>query len=272
MNDRQLPVSEDELHALVDGELSDDRRHDVEAWLASHPEDAARVAGWRAQAELIRLRYGGAANQPVPEDRFAIERLLRAERPGRWLAAVAALAMFAIGGLAGWFGRGAWDGGPAAKSITTEAIDAHKLYVVEVRHPVEVPGEEAAHLQQWLSRRVEHEVRAPDLQPLGLKLVGGRLLPGPKGAAAFFMYEGASGERFTLYCSRAGAPDTALRYQAAGAVAAFYWIDRDFSYVVSGPADRDRLQKVAESAYEQLENRVPRRDRSTQRRSTLLVQ
>ena len=81
MNDRPLPVSEDELHALVDGELADDRRPDVEAWLASRPEDAARVADWRAQAELIRLRYGGAPNQPVPEDRFAIDRLLRQHRP-----------------------------------------------------------------------------------------------------------------------------------------------------------------------------------------------
>jgi anti-sigma factor RsiW len=270
MNAPQLPVSEDELHALADGELADDRRDEVETWLANHPEDAARVAAWHAQAELIRQRYGGVADEPVPA-RFGLERVLRAQRPWRRWAAAAALVAFVAGGLAGWFGRGAWDGGPLVKSITAEAMDAHKLYVVEVRHPVEVPGEDAAHLQQWLSRRIEHQLRAPDLAPLGLKLVGGRLLPGPKGAAAFFMYEGASGERFTLYCSRAAAPDTALRFRAAGSVAAFYWTERDFGYVVSGPADRDRLQKIAETAYEQLESRTPGTDRSPGR-STLLVQ
>ena len=35
-----------------------DRRDAVEAWLANHPDDAARVAAWRAQAEAIRARYG----------------------------------------------------------------------------------------------------------------------------------------------------------------------------------------------------------------------
>ena len=40
-------ISEDELHAYVDGELPADRRGAVEAWLASHAEDAARVAAWR---------------------------------------------------------------------------------------------------------------------------------------------------------------------------------------------------------------------------------
>ena len=44
-----------------------------------------------------------------------------------------------------------------------------------------------------------------------------------------------------------------MRYSAAGQVAAFYWIERDKAYVVSGPADRDRLLKVAQSTYDQVE-------------------
>ena len=60
------PVTEDELHAYVDGELPADRRHAVEAWLATHPEDAARVAAWRAQADALRARFGGIAEQQVP--------------------------------------------------------------------------------------------------------------------------------------------------------------------------------------------------------------
>ena len=61
MNDQDSPITEDELHAYVDGELPADRRGAVEGWLASHPEDAARVAAWRAQAEAIRARYGAVA-------------------------------------------------------------------------------------------------------------------------------------------------------------------------------------------------------------------
>src|SRR5436190_949099 len=132
--DREPPVIEEELHAFVDGELPAERHAVVEQWLATHADDAARVAAWRTQAE---------------------------------------------------------------------AIEAHRLYVVEVRHPVEVPGSEATHLAQWLSRRIGYSLRAPDLDGSGLKLVGGRLLPSSAGlGAAFFMYEGTTGERFTVYCRK----------------------------------------------------------------------
>src|SRR5882724_2231622 len=255
MTDHNSPVTQDELHAYLDGELPQDRRAAVEAWLARHPEDAAMVAAWRQQADMLRSRYGGVAAEPVPR-RLSLDRLARRER--RWVryAAVALIAAFLAGGTAGWFGRGAFEGPRAsAQTLTADAIDAYRLYAVEVRHPVEVPGAEEAHLVQWLSKRLDYEVRAPDLAVLGLKLVGGRLLPGPAGPAAFFMYEGNSGERFTLYCSRARSPETALRYSAAGSVAAFYWIERDRAYVVSGPTDRDRLLKVAQAAYDQIESR-----------------
>ena len=83
-----------------------------------------------------------------------------------------------------------------------DALEAHRLYVVEVRHPVEVPGSERSHLQQWLTKRCGWDVRAPELAAAGLKLVGGRLLPGPSGPASFLMYESASGERFTIYTAK----------------------------------------------------------------------
>ncbi len=253
MIDRNRPVTQDELHAYIDGELPQERRAEVEAWLARHPDDATMVAAWRAQVEMLHARYGGIVHEPVPP-RLSLDRLARSSR--RWMryAAAAAVAAFLAGGSVGWFGRGVLEAPRgSAKTLTAEAIDAYRLYAVEVRHPVEVPGAEEAHLVQWLSKRLDYAVRAPNLGPLGLKLVGGRLLPGPAGPAAFFMYEGTSGERFTLYCSRVKSPETALRYSASDQVAAFYWIDDDKAYVVSGPADRDRLLKVAQSAYDQLE-------------------
>ena len=253
MTDRDLPVTEDELHAYVDGELPADRRPTVEAWLAEHPDDMARVEAWRALAEAIRARYGAVATEPVPA-RLSLRQIERAGRSWRGMAAAAAVAAFVIGGAAGWFAHGVATPAPnAAARSTAEAVDAYKLYVVEVRHPVEVPGNEEAHLTQWLSRRVGYPLRIPDLSPVGLKLVGGRLLPGPRGAAAFFMYEGQSGERFTLYSTRAGGPDSALRYNDDGKVGALYWADGDVAYVVNGEANRERLHKVAESVYAQLE-------------------
>jgi anti-sigma factor RsiW len=220
----ERPVTEDELHAYVDGKLPPDRRAAVEVWLASHPEERARVTTWRDQMDAIRARFG--ATEPVPP-RFDTDRLLRAGDRWKKLAALAAALAFVVGGASGWVARS--EIGPPQRTasgferFTAEALDAYKLYVVEVRHPVEVPGSEQEHLVQWLSKRVGYQLLAPNLDRVGLKLVGGRLLPGPTGAAAFFMYESASGERYTLYTARSNGRETALRYNANGPATAVYW-------------------------------------------------
>jgi anti-sigma factor RsiW len=258
MTDPDMPVTEDELHAYVDGELAPDRRSAVEAWLAAHPDDMTRVKAWRALADAIRARYGAVATEPVPA-RLSLRQIERAGRAWGSIAAAATIAAFLVGGATGWTVHDVTTPRPnAAAASTAEAVDAYKLYVVEVRHPVEVPGNEEAHLTQWLSKRVGYQLRIPDLSPVGLKLVGGRLLPGPRGAAAFFMYESKTGERFTLYSTRAGGPDSALRYNVDGQVGALYWADGDVAYVVNGEANRERLHTVAESVYAQLE-RAPAR-------------
>jgi anti-sigma factor RsiW len=258
MIDREQTVTEDELHAYVDGELAPERRGAVEAWLAAHPDDAARVAAWRQQAELIQARYGGVANEKPPQ-RLEVARLARRRRYGMGaLAAAAVIAAFVAGGAAGWFARGVEVASSSDLTrFTTDALDAYRLYAVEVRHPVEVPGDQRPHLVEWLSKRLGAPLRAPELERLGLKLVGGRLLPGPTGASAFFMYEGPSGERFTLYCGHTSDQETALRYTAGEHNAAYYWVDRDLAYVLIGPAERDRLHAIAQAAYDQIDLRTP---------------
>ncbi len=251
------PVTEDELHAYVDGELPADRREAVSGWLAAHPDEAALVAAWVAQADAIRARYGAIVNEPVPAQ-LKLDQIIKRDRfaARRWIsiAAAACLAAFLIGGGAGWIAHGAVSAAPnSADTITADALEAYKLYVVEVRHPVEVPGNERPHMTAWLTKRLGYQQHIPDLQNMGLKLVGGRLLPGPTGAAAFYMYEGPSGERFTIYSAPAKAQETALRYKGADRFAAFYWVDDKHAYVVSGPANREQLEKVTRAAWEQID-------------------
>ena len=257
MIDRDQIVGEDELNSYVDGELPAERLGAVEAWLGSHPDDAVKVAAWRQQAELIRARYGAAVNEKPPR-RLNVDRLTR-RRYGALAAGIAATLMALVaGGVAGWTARGAVAANPSNLALfTSDALDAHRLYTVEVRHPVEVPGDQQPHLQDWLSKRVGSPLRPPDLNKLGLKLVGGRLLPGPTGPTAFFMYEGASGERFTLYCGRTSDQQTALLYTMGEHNAAYYWVDGNVAYVLSGPPQQDRLHEIAKSAYDQIDQRTP---------------
>jgi anti-sigma factor RsiW len=252
MTDSNIPVTEDELHAYVDNELPGERLAAVEAWLSTHSDDAARVASWRAMRDALQAKYGAVADEPVPP-RLSLDALARP--PRRWMmgAIAATLAAFVAGGSVGWIAHGASAKQSMFANFTTDALDAHRLYVVEVRHPVEVAGNDRAHLQQWLSKRCGYQVRAPELDTNGLKLVGGRLLPGPNGPAAFLMYENASGERFTIYASRAHTEATQMRYAANNGNGAMFWADRGVGYVVSGPTDRDRLQHVARLVYDQYE-------------------
>ncbi len=252
MTEPNMPVTEDELHAYVDNALPAERRGDVEAWLKTHPGDAERVRSWRAMADLLHARYDSVLDEAVPK-RLEIDEL--EQRPRRWIygAIAATLVAFVAGGSAGWVARGATAAPSAFQNFTVDALDAHRLYVVEVRHPVEVAGSERAHLQQWLSKRVGYEIKAPELDASGLKLVGGRLLPGPEAPAAFFMYESPSGERYTLYTSRAATGTTQMRYASQDKDGAMFWAEKGVGYVVSGPTDRDRLNQVARLVYDQTE-------------------
>jgi hypothetical protein len=71
MVEREPSVSEEDLHAYVDGQVAGGDCAAIEKWLESHPEDAARVAAWHAQADAIRARYGavaidGGRGSPLP--------------------------------------------------------------------------------------------------------------------------------------------------------------------------------------------------------------
>jgi anti-sigma factor RsiW len=257
MNDRDQFVGEDELNAYVDGELPADRCSAVEAWLATHPDDAAKVAAWRKHVELIRARYGAVADEKPPQ-RLDVVRLTRRHRSAWAAVAAAVILAFLGGGAAGWALHSVETRNPSDLALfTTDALDAYRLYSVEVRHPVEVPGDQRPHLVEWLSKRVGSPLLAPELDNVGLKLVGGRLLPGPTGATAFFMYEGPSGERFTLYCGRTSDQETALRYTTGEQNAAYYWVDQNLFYVLSGPAQQDKLHDIAQAAYDQIDRRTP---------------
>jgi anti-sigma factor RsiW len=254
MIDRDQIVSEDELGAYADGELPAERRSAVEAWLATHPDDAAKVAAWRKLGDLVRMRYGTVAEEKPPQ-RLDVTRLARRHRYSM-LATIAAAVILAFlgGGVAGWAIHGVESRGPSDLALfTTDALDAYRLYTVEVRHPVEVPGDQRPHLVEWLSKRVGSPLRAPELGQMGLTLIGGRLLPGPTGATAFFMYEGPSGERFTLYCGRTSDREMALRYTTGEQNAAYYWVDQNLFYVLSGPAEQNKLHDIAQAAYDQID-------------------
>ncbi len=241
-------VNEAELHSYVDGGLSETARAEIEAWLRAHPEDADRVRAYAEQNAMLRSLYDPVLHEPVPA-------VLLAVRVRAWRLYAAAAAIFALGIGLGWFVRGEFIIPQVVPtSLARQAATAHVVYSPEVRHPVEVTAKEEDHLVGWLSKRLGTTLKAPKLGPLGYDLVGGRLLSGPQGPVAHFMYQDGRGQRLTLYVSRQrGEPrDTAFRFSQEDRVSVFYWVDGNFGYALSGEIKREQLLQVAEVVYKQL--------------------
>nr|AUN37328.1 transmembrane regulator protein PrtR [uncultured bacterium] len=247
-----------DLHALVDGLLSPERRAQVEAEVAADPAMHDESVAWRQQRELLRRLGMRASEASIP-----IAMLDPLRKPRRtWLGWAGGVAAAAAIGCAGWIAHALYAGHEQVADVRArfvrDAVSAHAVYVPEVRHPVEVGADQSAHLVQWLSKRLGAQLKAPDLQPKGYDLVGGRLLPGPDGARAQFMYQDASGVRVTLYVTvlnKSSAPtETSFRFSEGKPTSAFYWLDGGFGYALAGNLPRTRLLELSETVYAQLAN------------------
>ncbi len=249
-------ITEQDLLAYADGQLADDKRAAVEKHLADDPRASETMKTWQAQNEAIAALYGHVADEAIPERlkprRIAID--IEQRRTSWRRFAAAAVLMLGIGIAGGWFGRGILDpASVSAASIVQEAISAHKLYVPEVLHPVEVAAAQSDHLKAWLSKRLDRSVEIPDLRFAGFNLVGGRLLPAGSNPAAQFMYEDKSGHRITLFISpAANGVETAFRFVRENHLESFYWTDEAKSCALVGDLPRDKLHRIALKAYEQL--------------------
>lgn len=261
------PIAETDLHAYVDGQLPPARQAEVAAWLAAHPDDAARVEAWRAQKLALRQRFDAVLDEPIPESlRRLTEAAVDREKRPNWLPVwslqrlAAGIAIAVLGGAAGWFGHATWapaDAMAKAVPLPHQAAIAHVVYSPDVRRPVEVGAEQEEQLVKWLTKRLGVPVSVPKLGSVGFELVGGRLLPGNAGPVAQFMYQDAGGQRLTLYVSTemAGNRETGFRFAREGKINVFYWIDGRFGYALSGGIGKDALARVATAVYDQLDGR-----------------
>jgi len=255
----ELPVNEADLQAYADGRLTAERRALVEAWLATRPEEAERVAAYQRLGKEVRTAYEAMLSEPVPERLAQAATRRFAWRQAAAIAGWIALGV-ALGAPAGWQlrpERPVAQAAPEGTLIARRAAVAHATYSPEVRHPVEVGADDEQHLVNWLSKRLGIKVRAPKLDEAGMSLVGGRLLPGENGPVAQFMYQSQNGKRLTLYVRTEASHnrETAFRYARENNVGVFYWIDREVGYAcASADLSKDELLRVANLVYKQLES------------------
>lgn len=251
-------VTEQEVHAFVDGQLSPERAAEVALAVSQDPDLVQRVNTYREQNAALRTLMAPLLDEPVPVrlTRFATPSARFGLRNPWPLAAAASLLLgVALGGALGWYSRGesiVRGGNPI--SFQSQAALIHSVYSKEARHPVEVWAAEEEHLVAWLSKRVNEPLKAPKLAEFGFNLVGGRLVATHRQPTAMFMYQNAENQRLTLTVRRdvEDHRDTAFRFSAENNVAVFYWIDRDCGYALSGEIEKGQLLTIARSVYGQL--------------------
>ena len=276
MNDPQTPISEEDLHAYVDGALSAGRREQVERAIELNPALAARVSDYFSLNNMFHERYDRVLNEPIPA-RLRTLKKARWSGAANWprFAGMAAALVAGIGiGIGTNMGRDALSlpGTSASSAANTRDVSAegmeamarqaalaHVVYMPAVDRPDDIGKDREQDFVQYLSNKLGTDVHPPLLTKSGFELMGGRILPGDNGPTAQFMYRDAKGERVTLCIARRKTSTniTAFKLYRDGPVNVFYWIDGDFGYAVSGGIDRKVMLELAHDVYAQLTPSTP---------------
>lgn len=270
-------VTEAELQACVDRQLTPERQREIEAYLARRPEEALRVEIYRAQKRELQALFNPVLEEPLPQ---RLRVAAAPQTPWYLQRLVAGIAIAVVSGVAGWGLRGGYQPEPGAAVLAQRAPGAitmtlatgfakraavaHAVYSPDMRRAVEIGADQEGQLVAWLSKRMGAAMKPPHLQALGYALEGGRLLPGDKGPVAQFMYHDSAGARLTLYVSNEVADtgpkmqgrtnqQTAFRFAKEGSVNVFYWVNGPFGYAISADADKAELARVSGEVYRQLE-------------------
>ncbi|MNS01085.1 hypothetical protein D3C72_323610 [compost metagenome] len=251
------PITEDDLHALIDGQLADSRRAEVEVWLDHHPEAAVRVDAWRRQGDDLRAALAAVAEEPTParlniRNLAADRRFWRADRRGAFAAA--AVLLLAVGGAVGWTLHG-WNSpapGRGIDALAQEAAASYAVYAPDLERPIEIPASNLAVLDQWVSHRIGRPVRAPDLSGSGFHLLGGRLVATPNGPAGMFLYEADGGARVAMLVRPMEIDKTAsMRRRVEGATEGYAWADSGLGYSLVAAQGAEGLARLSQEARRQ---------------------
>jgi anti-sigma factor RsiW len=246
MNGR--PITEDDLHAYVDGVLDTARHSELVAYLGQHPDVAERVESFSHQRGMLRAALAPIADEPIPAQ-LNLARIIEARRKRRapiWWAAAAAV-ILCVGGLGGWWLRGL--GLPASEgmaALAQEAADSYNVYAPDHVQPVEMRASDQTQFADWVSQRFHRPMTVPDLSASGYRLMGGRLIATSHGPAAMLMYDDDHGTRLVMLARPMAADQNApMLLRSQGAVSGFTWADGGMGYSLVGATEPELLRPIA---------------------------
>lgn len=252
----ERPISEDDLHAFVDGALDAAREAEVRSYLAAHPDAAGRVSDYAAQREALRQALAPIAEEPIPSalnlDRLQAERR-QPQRAGSPIAA--ACAFLVLGTAGGWIARGLDLPTQAGVSgLSQEAVDNFRVYAADRSYPVEFTAQDRGALSRWISERLQRQVAPPDLTSAGYRLMGGRLVATPHGPAGLFLYSRTDGSRLEVFVRPMRVDRNARMIERAyGPLGGVAWADDGLGYSLIGASPARNLHPLADEVRRQVQ-------------------
>lgn len=265
-----LPL-EVRLSALIDGEVNDAEKKELEALIATDEDARALYDTLVAGSNLGNKAFEEILHDPVP---LALVRRIkqgpgvspRAERvtdgPARlasaalWPKALAAsLILTAAGGTAGYIiGQGSAERTAGTQVATRnwldDVADYHQIYSRPGERLVEAPASEGASaITAWLAGSTGVDFTLPDVAASGLTFEGARLLVAGGKPVAQLMYRNGSGQVVAICFQESGgnAQDTPLKATRRGDLELISWRQGKAAYVVVAPSNMPGLTSLAKS-------------------------
>jgi anti-sigma factor RsiW len=250
-------ISDEELHAFIDGELSPADMRRVEAIVNASPALQEQVELFAADMALIHDIYAPLIDQPLPT---AVLEALKKGRPERrsffrsipwrfmsWqfpVGAVAAAVLVVVGVLA--YPNLIGGGDP----LVAEALAAQNG---ELQTERSVPPAALAMAKDRIAEdTLAKPVKIPDLEKAGYALKG--IVVFAKAHAEHSLqarYENAAGQSFVVYMRSSAGPDRFDIYQR-GKTQICVWQNDDLSVVMTGDMSAREMLKVANLTYSDL--------------------
>lgn len=251
------------LSAYLDGELPDAEARQLEAALEGDAELQAQLEALIAADDLAVQAFDAMLDEPVPLALAAVieaapvpQELPRPEPandpapPARSrFALVASLVGAVFLGTAGGFFV-ARETAPVAVAggWLADIADYHAVYANQVRHLVEVPADEADHIETWLTATLGAGVTIPDLADEGLTFEGGRLLVAAGRPVAQLIYTDAEGAVVALCQIQSGTPQSEPRETVINGFDMVSWGGDDANFVIVADEGRPDLQAIVTAA------------------------
>lgn len=242
------PITEDELTAYVDGELTIMRRLDVEAHLARHPDVAARVMAELHDRDALREAFAQAPGPGPERNREAARRIDRSLGWGRFADRLRRAAAIALLVGAGWlahsdvgvFGIADTQASPVDPALVADAQQARDAARIRAR----IASQRLTPAYDQAGIEAATGIALPAL-PEGWTVKDVQVFPSRSGAGIEVAIAAESLGELSLFATHRPDPDgKAARVIRSRDGETAYWTDGRSAYLLSG-GDPARLEQAA---------------------------